>query len=147
MPYFGPLPDRTSNKGETIEIWGDPERLLETIYVKDFLQIIEKCVESPLDGGIYNAGSGGSTLKERIQGIVEVFSPKEHPSPIIYCPEKKSSQQFVLDIRKTMEQLKYTPQYNWKEYLLDFKKIWRFSHSKSCGAKAKTTLNNYSQRK
>lgn len=109
-------------KGETIEIWGDPERLLETICVKDFLQIIEKCVESPLNGGIYNVGSGGSTLKERILGIVEVFSPKECPSPIIYCPEKKSSQQFVLDIRKTMAQLKYTPQYNWKEYLLDFKK-------------------------
>lgn len=109
-------------KGEAIEMWGDPERLLETICVKDFLQIIEKCIESPLDGGIYNAGSGGSTLKERIQGIIEVFSPKEHPSPIISRPEKRSSQQFVLDIHKTMEQLQYIPQYSWKEYLLDFKK-------------------------
>jgi UDP-glucose 4-epimerase len=109
-------------KGEPIEMWGDPERLLETICIKDFLQIIDKCVESPLDGGIYNAGSGGSTLKERIQGIVEVFSPKEHPSPIIHCPEKRSSQQFVLDISKTIKQLQYIPQYSWKDYLLDFKK-------------------------
>ena len=93
-----------------------------TYCIKDFLQIIDKCVESPLDGGIYNAGSGGSTLKERIQGIVEVFSPKEHPSPIIHCPEKRSSQQFVLDISKTIKQLQYIPQYSWKDYLLDFKK-------------------------
>lgn len=109
-------------KGETIEIWGDPQRLLETICVMDFLQIVEKCVTSPLDGGIYNVGSGGSTLEERVRGIVEVFSPKENPSPIIYRPEKRNSQQFVLDIHKTMNELKYEPQYNWKEYLLDFKK-------------------------
>ena len=76
-------------KGETIEIWGDPERLLETICVKDFLQIIEKCVESSLDGGIYNAGSGGSTLKERIQGIVEVFSPKNTHLLSYIVPRRK----------------------------------------------------------
>lgn len=111
-----------AQKGETIEIWGDPQRLLETICVKDFLQIIEKCIESSLDGGIYNAGSGGSTLEERIRGIVEVFSPKNHPSPIKYCPQKRNSQQFVLDIRKTKDELGYKPQYSWKEYLLDFKK-------------------------
>lgn len=109
-------------KGETIEIWGDPKRLLETICVKDFLQIVEKCVESTLDGGIYNVGSGGSTLEERIQGIIEVFSPKEHPSAIVYCPEKRNSQQFVLDIRKTMDELGYIPQYNWIQYLVDFKR-------------------------
>ena len=53
---------------------------------------------------------------------VVVFSPKEHPSPIIHCPEKRSSQQFVLDISKTIKQLQYIPQYSWKDYLLDFKK-------------------------
>lgn len=109
-------------QGKTIEIWGDPQRLLETICVKDFLQIVERCVISPLDGGIYNVGSGGSTLEERVRGIVKVFSPKDQPSPIIYCPNKKSSQQFVLDIHKTMDELGYTPQYNWEQYLLDFKK-------------------------
>lgn len=108
-------------KGEDIELWGDPHRLLETVCVKDFLQIIEKCIISDLDGGIYNVGSGGSTLKERIESIIDVFSPP-HTSQIIYCPEKRSTQQFVLDIRKTVNELGYIPQYDWKAYLVDFKK-------------------------
>ncbi len=108
--------------GSDIEIWGDPNRLLETICIKDFLQIIEKALTAEVDGGIYNVGSGGSTLKERIEGIIDVFSPKDHPSRIIYEPQKRSSQQFVLDIRKTVNELGYQPQYSWHDYLLDFKK-------------------------
>lgn len=109
-------------KGEDIEIWGDPYRLLETCCLKDFLQIVGKSLEAQHDGGIYNIGSGGSTLKERIEGIVDVFNPAEKKSKLIYCPEKRSSQQFVLDIRKTINELGYQPKYNWKQYLLDFKK-------------------------
>lgn len=30
--------------------------------------------------------------------------------------------QFVLDIRKTINELGYEPQYTWKDYLIDFKK-------------------------
>ena len=73
-------------KGEPIEIWGDPYRLLETISVYDFLQIIEKSLIANVDGGIYNVGSGGTTLEERIRDIVDVFCPREKRSPISYCP-------------------------------------------------------------
>ncbi|MDY2633658.1 MAG: NAD(P)-dependent oxidoreductase [Prevotella sp.] len=107
--------------GKDLEIWGDPHRLLETICIKDFLQIIEKAMNADVDGGIYNVGSGGSTLKERIEGIMEIFSPQDKNAKIIYCPNKSSSQQFVLDIRKTVEELGYIPQYSWKDYLVDFK--------------------------
>ena len=108
-------------KGEKIEIWGDPHRLLETICIDDFLQIIEKSLTANVEGGIYNVGSGGSTLEERIKGIVEVFSPANHPSEIVYCPEKRNSTQFVLDISKTIKELGYNPQYTWKDYLIKFK--------------------------
>lgn len=108
-------------KGEKIEIWGDPNRLLETICIDDFLQIVEKTLIADVEGGIYNVGSGGSTLKERIQGIVDVFSPKDHPSEIVYCPEKQSGTQFVLDIRKTVNELGYEPRFTWKDYLIKFK--------------------------
>ncbi len=109
-------------QGEDIEIWGDPNRLLETCCVKDFLQIVEKALIAPIDGGIYNIGNGGSTLQERIEGIIEVFNPEDKKSKIIYCPEKRSAQQFVLDITKTKIELGYQPRYSWKDYLLDFKK-------------------------
>ena len=109
-------------KGNDIEIWGDPHRLLETCCVKDFLQIVEKSLVANVDGGIYNIGSGGSTLEERIKAIIEVFNPEDIKSNIIYRPEKRSAMQFVLDIRKTVDELGYQPQYSWKDYLLDFKK-------------------------
>ena len=108
-------------KGDDIELWGDPNRLLETCCVKDFLQIVEKTLTANVDGGIYNIGSNGSTLKERIEGIIDVFSPESKKSKIIYCPEKRSAQQFVLDIRKTVNELGYEPKYSWKDYLIDFK--------------------------
>lgn len=109
-------------KGEDIEIWGDPNRLLETCCMKDFLQIVEKALIADREGGIYNIGSGGSTLEERVKAIVEVFNPQDKKSKITYCPEKRSTLQFVLDISKTQEELGYKPQYSWKDYLLDFKK-------------------------
>lgn len=108
-------------KGEDIEMWGDPDRILETCSIGDFLQIVEKSLEAPHDGGIYNIGSGGSTLRERINAIAEVFSPSGHRSRIIPCPEKKDCQQFVLDISKTCSELGYVPRYSWKDYLLEFK--------------------------
>jgi len=109
-------------KGEDIEVWGDPYRLLETCCVKDFLQIVEKSLIANVPGGIYNIGSGGNTLLQRVKDIIEVFSPKEKPSKIILCPEKSNSTQFVLDIRKTVSELGYEPKFSWKQYLFDFKK-------------------------
>ncbi len=108
-------------KGEDIELWGDPDRLLETCSVRDFLQIVEKCLEAQHDGGLYNIGSGGSTLRERIEGIVDVFSPADKRSKIVECPEKRSAQQFVLDITKTCDELGYRPADSWKTYLESFK--------------------------
>lgn len=109
-------------RGEDMEIWGDPDRLLETICVKDFLQIIEKAVCAEHDGGFYNVGSGGSTLRERIEAIVDVFSPEGKKCKISFRPEKRSAQQFVLDFSKTEKELGYHPQYNFHDFLVDFKK-------------------------
>ena len=108
-------------KGEPIEIWGDPNRLLETISVYDFLQIIEKALVADVDGGIYNVGSGGTTLEERVRGIVDVFCPADRKSEITYKPEKQNCTQFVLDIKKTIFELGYEPKYSWKDYLEKFK--------------------------
>ena len=83
---------------------------------------MEKCAESPLDGGLYNIGSGGSTLDERIHAIVDIFSNPQNKSEISYEPEKRSAMQFTLDITKTKSELGYKPQYSWKDYCKWFKK-------------------------
>ena len=109
-------------KGEPIEVWGDPYRVLETISIYDFLRIIEKALVAVVDGGIYNVGSGGTTLEERVRGVVDVFSPKYNKSEISYCPEKPNGTQFVLDITKTKLELGYEPKFSWYDYLVKFKK-------------------------
>ncbi len=109
-------------KGEPIEVWGDPYRVLETISIYDFLRIIEKALVAVVDGGIYNVGSGGTTLEERVRGIVDVFSPKNNKSEISYSPEKPNGTQFVLDITKTKLELGYEPKFSWYDYLVKFKK-------------------------
>lgn len=111
-----------AENGDPISVWGDPDRLLETCCVEDFLQIVQKCVESSLDGGLYNIGSGGSTLDERVHAIVDVFSPNDRKSIITYAPEKPSARQFVLDISKTKSELGYIPKYTWKDFCEWFKK-------------------------
>lgn len=108
-------------KGEPIEIWGDPYRLLETVSVYDFLQIIEKALVANVDGGFYNVGTGGTTLEERVRGIVDVFCPSGKKPIVTYCPEKKNCTQFVLDIQKTVFELGYTPKFSWHDYLVKFK--------------------------
>lgn len=115
------LMDKAINSNP-IEIWGDPTKEKEIVYVKDLVQIIELSIQSRLDGGIYNVGRGiGISLDEQIKGIVDVFSPSENKSKISYKPEKPDGRQFIHDISKTVEELGYKPQYDYLKLLQDFK--------------------------
>lgn len=115
------LMDRATN-ALPIEVWGDASLKKEITYVKDLVQIIQKAIESPLQGGFYNVGRGsGVSLIEQIKGIVEVFSPKDNQSELIFRPEMPDSRQFIHDISKTIKDLGYTPAYNYIELLEDFK--------------------------
>ena len=111
-------------RGEDIEIWGDPERMRDMVYVKDCTQIISLCFDvEDAESGVYNVGTGiGTTLKEQIKGIIDVFSPADHPSAIHYRPEKNDAPQYIFDISKTKKNLGYQPHYSYIEYLKDFKK-------------------------
>lgn len=120
MISFRLLMDRATN-GDDIEVWGDPSRSKEMLYVKDLSQLIEQCIESTLEGGIYNVGSLKQvTLEEQIDGIIEVFT-KEKKSRKIYCPEKPDALFNHLDISKTIKELGYTPKYTYIDSLRDFK--------------------------
>lgn len=120
MPYRM-LMDRAKNS-EPICIFGNPNRVKEMVYIKDFTQVVVKCVESNLTGGFYNIGSPTRvSLDEMIHGIVDVFSPKENKSIITYDENKPDTLQSMLDCSKTKEQLGYKPQYSYIKMLEDFK--------------------------
>ena len=111
-----------AKKGETLEIWGDSQRILESVCIEDFLQIIEKSIESKTAKGIYNVGNGcKTTLERKVLDIRDVFSKKENLSNVVYLPNKPNCTQYVLDIEKTKRDLGYCPQYDWKKYLINLK--------------------------
>lgn len=109
-----------AKRGETLEIWGDCKRVLESVCVEDFLQIVEKAIISKNASGIYNVGNGGATLEERVLAIRDVFCD-DKISEIKYYPEKSDCTQYVLDIEKTKNELGYIPQYTWRDYLKQLK--------------------------
>lgn len=120
MPYRM-LMDRAS-KSLPIEIWGDCKKAKEMVYVKDFVRLVRCCVDSDKDGGCYNVGNGWQvTLEEQILGIIKVFSPKDNPSPVTYCPEKPDPLQNAFDVSKTFSELNYKPQYSYIDQLIDIK--------------------------
>lgn len=111
-----------AKKGETLEIWGDPNYSTDMVHVYDFSQEVCKAIEVDREDGFYNIGTGKPvTLEEKVRAIVEIFSPKDNPSKIVYCPEKENSGGFSLDITNAKEELGYEPKYGIRELLEDYK--------------------------
>lgn len=109
-------------QGQDIELWGNPNAFKDILYVKDLCEIIKRAVVSEKNGGVYNAGTGiKTTLKEQIEGIIDVFAPAGHRPQIIERPEKSSFVSFVMDIDNIKSDLGYEPRYTYKKYLEDYK--------------------------
>lgn len=120
MPYRM-LIDKAKN-GEPITIYGDPQRIKEMVYIKDFTQVVVNAAKSELSGGIFNIGSKERvSLEKMIHGIVEVFSPNDNVSKISYDHLKPDTLQSILDSDKTKDLLGYEPKYSYIEMLLDMK--------------------------
>lgn len=111
-----------AKRGEDIELWGNPEAARDVFYVKDCTQIIEKCLSADGKSGIYNVGTGRVvTRREQIQGLIDVFGNKEHPSKVVVRSDKPDSPVYLLDITKTEKELGYVPKYDYLTYLKDLK--------------------------
>lgn len=109
-------------KGEPIEIWGNPQYSKDMVHVYDCAQMFCKAITCACDGGVYNVGTGiPVTLQEQVETIIKVFSPKNHPSEIIYRPEKKAGGGFLMDITNAKSELGYVPQYDCMKLFMDYK--------------------------
>lgn len=114
--------DRVS-EGKDIEMWGNPDAFKDILYIKDLCKMMYLALMADVNGGTYNAGTGiKTTLREQLQGIVEVFSPCPEKTKIIECPEKASFTSFVMDIDNAREELGYEAEYSYIKYLQDYKK-------------------------
>ena len=110
-------------KGEPIEIWGDPNKPKDIVYVKDFVQLVENALNNSSASGIYNVGTGiPTTLEDQIKGVVEVFSENNNKSKIVYKPNKPSQVSYLYDITKAQKDLGYVIKYPYRIMLEDMKK-------------------------
>lgn len=124
------LIDKAAN-GETIEVWGDPNRPKDMVYVKDFCQMLYKALLVNRETGYYNVGTGvGTTLIDQIHGMIDVFGKEGNKSKIIMRPDMPNSPQYIMDITAARDELGYEPQYDYISMLKDFKLEWEKSESK-----------------
>lgn len=108
--------------GDPIEMWGDPDLGRDIVYVKDLCQMMYLALLCKRDTGTYNVGTGKmTTMREQIEGMIEVFSPACKKSKIIPKPEKRNSMSYVMDIKEAQEELGYIPKYDYISYLKDYK--------------------------
>lgn len=112
-----------ASRGADIEMWGNPDAFKDILYVKDLCQMMYKALFANVFGGTYNAGTGiKTTLREQIEGMIQVFSPDDKKSRIIEKPTGAGFTSFVMDIENAREDLGYEPQYSYLDYLQDYKR-------------------------
>lgn len=109
--------------GMDIEMWGNPDAFKDIVYVKDFCQMLFKAMFADVDGGTYNVGTGvKTTLRQQIEGILQVFAPEGSNPKIVERPEKPTFTSFVMDIENARRDLGYEPEYDYIAYLKDYKR-------------------------
>lgn len=110
-------------RGYDIEMWGNPDAFKDILYIKDLCKMMYLGLFANVNGGIYNAGTGiKTTLRQQIQGIIDVFSPDPSKTRIIEIPNGASFTSFVMDIDNARRELGYEPEYTYTKYLKDYKK-------------------------
>lgn len=109
--------------GETIEVWGNPSRVKDMVYVKDFCQMLYRALLTERNSGYYNVGTGvGTSLLDQIKGMVEVFGEAGKKSQIVMRPDKPNAPQYIMDITPAREELGYIPKYDYISMLKDIKR-------------------------
>jgi UDP-glucose 4-epimerase len=95
-------------RGEKIEIWGDGEIVRDYIYIDDLVEGICLSATVPSESRIFNLGSGtGYSLNEILQVIRRVTA---QDIEVVYKEKRLFDvPQIYLDVRKSSEQLGWTP--------------------------------------
>ncbi|WP_277237749.1 NAD-dependent epimerase/dehydratase family protein [Merdimonas faecis] len=113
-----------AQKGEPIEIWGDPHICRDIIYVKDVATAFVKALDSDKTKGLYNMTSGTELdLEDQVKAVIEVFGG-EKKSEIIYRPDKpNNTPSFLFDMTKAKEDFGFVPEYtSYIDIMKDYKR-------------------------
>ena len=113
-----------AQKGEDIELWGDPHITRDIVYVKDVAKAFSMALDSEKTYGLYNMTSGTELdLEAQAKAVIEVFGSPDHTSRIVYRPEKpNNTPSFLFDMSKAKQDFGFVPQYtNYIDMMRDYK--------------------------
>ncbi len=103
----------SAKAGKDIEVYGDPKKVRDHIYVKDVITAIELGLDKKTVNGLYNLSSGiPVTLMEEVKAIVDVFSPEGSKVNIISRPDKPGiNKSYVYDISRLKSDSGFNPKF------------------------------------
>ena len=113
-----------AQKGEDIEIWGDPHITRDIIYVKDVARAFSMALDSEKTYGLYNMTSGTELdLEEQVKAVIDVFGRPEKQSRIVYRPDKaNNTSSFLFSMEKAKKDFDFVPQYiSYRKMMEDYK--------------------------
>lgn len=112
-----------ASEGKDLEVWGDPNKGMDLIYVKDFCQMVERQLfASPKVSGMYNVGTGRMcSLDELVGTILDVFAPANKKGQKVYRPEMHSAVNYYMNVDKARKNLDYEPKFGPKDLFEDYK--------------------------
>ena len=114
-----------AQKGEPIELWGDPHITRDIVYVKDVAKAFSMALDSEKTYGLYNMTSGTELdLEEQAKAVIEVFGDPAKKSEIVYRPDlKNNTPSFLFDMTKAKTDFGFVPHYtSYLEMMKDYKK-------------------------
>lgn len=103
-----------ATRGETIEVYGDPDTKKDLLYVKDLNLGIKNALESTDACGFYNIGYDENfRLVDVVKAIVDVFSSEDAVSTIIQRPDIPNNGSFpMMDMTKLKKEIGFEPKYS-----------------------------------
>lgn len=106
--------------GKGIDVYGDPSRLKELLYIKDFAAAVV-CAANNQICGIFNLpGYKPYSLDEMVDGIMNAFANNDAPKN--YRPDMPDTPQILLSGKKSAEVLGWKPVWTWKAACEDMKR-------------------------
>lgn len=98
--------------GEGLDVYGDPARLKELLYIKDFAAAVVRAAETHICGIFNLPGYKPYSLDEMVDGIMQTFASEDALKT--YRPEMPDTPQILLSGKKSAEVLGWTPQWTWQ---------------------------------
>lgn len=112
-----------AEKGEDIEIWGDPHISRDIIYVKDVARAFRLALMSDKTHGLYNMTSGVPLeLEDQVRAVIKVFRGA-NGSNIVYRPDKQNNTpSYLFDMSKAKRDFGFVPEYtDYEQMMRDYK--------------------------